>query len=294
MFRIVIFLGLLWAAPAWAEDVIGQVQFYTIQKGDVFVDIARRFDLGYNEIRAANATVDPWIPPVASKINLPLAHILPDAPRRGIVINLAEQRLYYFLANGEIRSFPIGVVKEGWTMPRDSGRIVGKRKNPTWIPPASIRAEHPELPESIAPGPNNPLGDYALDTSWTAIRIHGTNKPMGVGRRVTHGCIRLYPEDIAWLFNEIKIGAPVTIVNQPIKAGWRNGALYLQVHPRMEDANHVETYGQAPAPSNAVIPATLATVILIKAAGDQASRIDWDAVQTQVRKRDGLIYRVTR
>lgn len=294
MFRIVIFLGLLWASPSQAEDVIGQAQTYTIQKGDVFVVIARRFGLGYNEIRAANAAADPWIPPIGSIINLPLAHVLPDAPRRGIVINLPEQRLYYFLANGEIRSFPIGVEKEGWTTPRDTGRIVGKRKNPTWTPPASIRAERPDLPDSIPPGPNNPLGDYVLDTSWTAIRIHGTNKPMGVGRRVTHGCIRLYPEDIEWLFNNIDLNTPVTIVDQPIKAGWRDGALYLQVHPRLEDADFIETNGQPPALDNTVIPAALATIIILKAAGDQTSHIDWQAVETLVQKRDGLIHRITR
>jgi L,D-transpeptidase ErfK/SrfK len=283
----------LFAVKPAAGEMIGETRVYTIQADDVFVDIARKFDLGYNALRAANPGVDAWIPPVGQEITLPLAHILPDAPRHGIVINLAEQRLYYFAPGGEIRVFPVGVVRDGLTMPHGPGRIIAKRQHPTWIPPASVRKERPELPVSVPPGPDNPLGDYALYTSWTEIRIHGTNKPMGVGRRVSHGCIRLYPEDIKWLFEHSEIGTPVTVVDQPVKTSWQGEKLYLEVHPRMEDADEVEANGRTPALADNGNFLRLVRAEVIKVTENRTPPINWALVEILANTRDGLPHQVT-
>lgn len=285
-------MTLLATRPA-AANMVGKPQTYVIRKEDVFVDIARKYDLGYNALRAANPTIDPWVPRVGTRIILPTAHILPDAPHKGIVINLSEERIYYYASDKMVYTFPVGVVKEGLKMPRTPGRLVGKRAHPTWVPPPSVRKENPDLPRSIPPGPNNPLGDYALYANWPGIRLHGTNKPMGVGRRVSHGCIRLYPENIKWLFHHVKLGIPLAVVNQPVKLSWEPDGLYMEVNPRLQDADAVEDNGQPPALSGNDDFMNMAIAMVIKAQKENGPGINWKQVQRIIRARDGIPHKIT-
>jgi L,D-transpeptidase ErfK/SrfK len=168
-------------------------------------------------------------------------------------------------------------------MPLGETRVVGKRVNPVWGPPASIRAERPELPAAVPPGPDNPLGTHALDLGWTAHVIHGTNKPLGVGRRVSHGCIRMYPEDIKELFAAVAVGTRVAAVDQPVKVGWRENVLYVEVHPTPDQTDEIEIDGRfTPAPDGDVMARVTA------AADAWASRIDRQAVERAARERRGL------
>lgn len=239
----VLLLASLGVSPARAEpapDIIGTLSHYRTTDKDIMPDVALRFDVGFVELLAANPGVNTWRPKVGTRLVLPTEHILPEAPRHGIVVNLSDQRLYYFPGNGKVISYPIGTGQHGWRTPLGKTQIVRKRVDPTWVPPASIRAEHPNLPASIPPGPNNPLGKYALRLGWPGYEIHGTNRPYAIGRRATHGCIRLYPADIADLFHRVKVGTPVLVVNQPVKVGRRNGALYLEVHPTRQQIDEIE------------------------------------------------------
>ncbi len=221
-------------------DLIGRNRLHTVRAGEVLVDLALDYRVGYVELVAANPEVDPWLPGAGTELVIPGEHILPDAPRRGIVINLAELRLYHYAADGSVASMAIGIGTEAAQTPLGDTTVVGKRRNPTWWPPASIRAERPDLPASVPPGPDNPLGDRALDLGWPLYRIHGTNRPYGVGRRVSHGCIRLYAEDIAALFEAVAVGTPVRVVDQPIKLGWQEGRLFMEAHPTRRQIDEME------------------------------------------------------
>ncbi|HEY8540063.1 MAG TPA: L,D-transpeptidase family protein [Steroidobacteraceae bacterium] len=232
-----------WFDPE-TDDVVGELQVTRVQGEDTFSDIARRFNLGYEEIVRANPGVDPWLPGEGREIVLPTQFVLPQAPREGIVINLAQLRAYYFpkRKEGELQkviTHPIGIGRVGWSTPEGTTKVTAKAKNPTWYPPASVRKEHAEagdpLPAVVPPGPDNPLGTHMLKLGWPSYLIHGTNKPYGVGMRVSHGCIRMYPEDIATLFDLVPVGTKVTVVNQPFVFGWHKGALYVQAFPALED-----------------------------------------------------------
>ena len=192
--------------------VVGALQATIAREEDTLSDIARRFNLGYDEVVNANPGVDPWLPGAGRRIVLPTQFVLPDAPHDGIVVNLAALRLYYFpkAAKNEPRqvmTYPIGVGMVGWATPTGTTKIVSKRTDPFWTPPASVRKEHAAegdiLPARVPPGPDNPLGAFAMNLGWPSYLMHGTNKPAGVGMRASHGCIRLYPEDIATLFQDI-------------------------------------------------------------------------------------------
>jgi L,D-transpeptidase ErfK/SrfK len=222
-------------------------------------------------------------------VTLPTQYVLPTAPRRGIVINLPELRLYYFPPRGEPRSFPIGIGGEGKETPVGRTRVADRRAHPIWVPTKSEHAEDPDLPPAVGPGPDNPMGDYALYLGWKGYAIHGTNKPYSIGRRDSHGCIRLYPEDIEWLYREATIGTPVTVVNQPAKAGWSDGELYLEVHPTQQDADALEAAG-----ASRSTEAIDADDLLIKAAGADAARLDWYTIHLAETRRDGVVVRVTR
>jgi L,D-transpeptidase ErfK/SrfK len=226
------------------QDVVGVVQIVTAGKDDTLTDIARRFNVGYEEILRANPKVDPWLPGEGREIVVPSQFILPDAPRTGIVINIPAMRIYYYppVKHGErqvVLTHPIGIGKVGWRTPEGVTRIVRRQKDPTWRVPESVRKEHHENGEDlepvIGPGPDNPLGKYAFYLQWQSYLIHGTNKPAGVGLRSSHGCIRLYPEDIEQFFNLVPIGTEVRVVNQPFVFGWRDGQLYLQPYDVLED-----------------------------------------------------------
>lgn len=230
--------------PSKGNDVIGQTIQISAKYEDTFVALARRYSVGFDELRLANPDVDPWLPGEGTKIIIPRAHILPDAPRDGIVVNLAEMRVYYFPSKndeyaGKVFSYPISIGREGWGTPLGTTTIVRKKADPSWHPPASIRKEHAAkgdpLPTVVKAGPDNPLGQYAMYLGWPAYLMHGTNSPAGIGLRVSHGCLRMFPEDIAALFSMVGVGTKVTVVNQPYKFGWRNGTLYMQAHPPLAE-----------------------------------------------------------
>jgi L,D-transpeptidase ErfK/SrfK len=227
-------------------QVVGRPQKVLARHEDTFPDIARRFNLGYDELRAANPDVDPWLPGEGTEILLPTAHVIPDAPRVGVVINLPAMRLWWFGPADKdgrqtVITHPIGIGKLGWATPLGEFQVMSKAKDPTWHPPASVRREHEKagdpLPAVVPPGPDNPLGRHAIRLSNPVYLLHGTNKPAGVGMRVSHGCIRLYPEDIERLFDRLPTGTPVRMVDQPWQAGWQDGELLFEAHGNLEDGH---------------------------------------------------------
>jgi L,D-transpeptidase ErfK/SrfK len=230
------------------SDVVGYVQRTLVGPEDTLPDIARRFDVGYEEMLLANPGVDPWLPGVGREVVVPTEFVLPAAPREGVVVNIAAMRIFYFPPRKKgqpqlVYTHPIGIGRVGWQTPEGSTKIVARQKDPVWIPPKSVRDEHAadgeKLPAKIPAGPDNPLGQYMFRLGWPTYLIHGTNKPYGVGMRSSHGCIRLYPEDIAVFFDLVPVGTKVTIVNQPYLFGWRNGAPYLQAYAVLEDDTRV-------------------------------------------------------
>jgi L,D-transpeptidase ErfK/SrfK len=244
-----------------SDDVVGTLQVTKVSGEDTFSDIARRFNLGYEELVRANPGIDPWLPGEGREIVLPTQFVLPDAPREGLVINLAQLRTYYFPPHAEgepqtVITHPIGIGKVGWSTPEGTTKVTAKRKDPVWFPPASVRKEHKEagdpLPKKVPPGPDNPLGDRMMTLGWPSYLVHGTNKPYGVGMRSSHGCIRFYPEDITLLFDMIPVGTSVHVVNQPLVYGWEGDSLYVQVFPRLED-DHTEHPNAAHTLVNAAI-----------------------------------------
>ncbi|MBU6212262.1 MAG: L,D-transpeptidase family protein [Gammaproteobacteria bacterium] len=230
--------------PAEGSDLVGALQVTRAEHEDTFVDLARRFNVGYEELVRANPGVDPWLPREGREIVLPTQHLLPNAPRDGVVINLAAMRLYYFPKvtkgdNAIVYTFPIGIGRVGWATPIGTTRITRLAKNPTWRPGPGVRREHREngeiLPAVVPAGPDNPLGTRAMYLGWTGYLIHGTNKPAGVGLRSSHGCIRLFPEDVEFLYDLVGPGTKVTVVNQPFVFGWHEGQLLLQAFDVLED-----------------------------------------------------------
>ncbi len=228
------------------HDVIGENGSYTIQEGDNFLQLAQDLQVGWQELVDANPDIDPWIPHAGDIIVIPTQYVLPSI-REGIVINLAELRLYYFHPPAmpadeqrKVSTFAISVGKsDQWSTPLAATYISAKHKRPSWYPPESIRQEHEErndpLPRIVPPGPDNPLGDYSLRLALPGYLIHGTNVPEGIGMRVTHGCIRMHPIGIEKLFAEVTIKTPVNIINQAYKAGWMDDQLYLEAHSEIEE-----------------------------------------------------------
>ncbi len=219
--------------------MVGSLQWIIAYHEDTLPEIARQHGLGFDEIRQANPDVDPWLPGEGSRVLLPTRMILPGQ-REGLVLNVASRRLFHFDEQGVlVDTFAIGVGREGWATPTGQAKVRAKAKDPVWFVPASIRAEHAEagdpLPRRVGPGPDNPLGRYAIVLDMPGYLIHGTNKPYGVGMRVSHGCVRLYPEDIESLFPRVPVGAAVTILNEPISIAEFDGQLYLEAHPPFED-----------------------------------------------------------
>lgn len=252
------FLLLLAAAPAGAwhpraeEDsllvgqspapVIGENRRYFIGEGETLIQLARSMGLGYLGLVRANPHLDPWMPEKGQAVVLPYAAVLLDKPRSGITINLAEQRLYLIWEDDgfyRVRIYPVGTGKQGTDTPEGDFEVLQKVRAPTWRVPESVRAEDPEMPAYVPPGPENPLGDYWLRFTRRGHGIHGTNKPFGIGRRVSHGCIRLYAEDIKDLFSKVEVGTPVKVVYRPVKVGIRDGTLWLEIHP-----DFLERYGR--------------------------------------------------
>jgi L,D-transpeptidase ErfK/SrfK len=270
--------------PAAPTELIGTVRVHYVKEGETLLDIARDNRLGILEVMAANPDKDPWVPGKGSLIILPTYRILPDAPARGVIVNLAERRLYFFDdAAGEVLSLPIGIGREGFTTPLGSTKIVRKKAHPIWYPTAATKADSPELPDAVAAGPDNPLGDYALYLGWPTYAIHGTNKPWGVGRQVSRGCIRLYPEDIEFLFGRAAVGTPVTVVNQPVKFAWKDDRLFMEIHPSRDQLDALEQDGRFPPEA---MPGLME--MAQAALGDGPGRLDLAAIAHAERERRGV------
>lgn len=265
-------------SPATALEpgtLVGASFYQLIRAGDTLIELARRHGVGYGSLIQANPGVDPWQPPADTEILIPRGAILPYQAQAGITINLAEKRLY-LVRQGEERTlihfYPIGIGREGRDTPTGDQQIVTMITDPSWTPPPSLRAAQPALPAVIAPGPDNPLGDYWIGLSQEHIGVHGTNRPFGIGRQVSSGCIRLYPEHIRLLFQRVQLGMAVAIIDLPIKLGHKEGQLYLEAHP--DPANRV------PAPLTEI----LRQRDLIAAEAD----IDWQRVRHVLAQRTGV------
>ena len=264
------------------DDLVGAVQITVASQQDTLPDIARRFDVGYEEIVRANPGVDPWLPGAGRSVVVPTRFVLPDAPRQGIVINVAALRLYYFPPHkkGEpqiVYTHPIGIGKVGWSTPQGVTSVVSHVKDPIWRPSAALRKDHfndngEDLPAVVKPGPDNPLGKFELTLGWRSYLIHGTNKPYGVGLRSSHGCIRLYPEDIERIYAMVTNGTPVRVVNQPFLFGSHDQQLYLQAYSVLEDDARDWDHAQKKLLTHAL------SARLQKTLQATGSQIDWQSV----------------
>lgn len=233
------------------DNIVGQLASVETRDGDTLSDIARHYGLGYQELFEANPGIDPWVPEGGRRVILPLQFVLPEAARKGVVVNLATMRLYHFpsqSAENAVSTYPVGIGKEGRSTPTGNMSVVRKTEYPTWYPTENIRRDHAlkgdPLPTAVSAGPDNPLGDYAMYLSRPQYLIHGTNKPYSIGLRASNGCLRLYPEDIAALFPEVKTGAPVRVVNQPYLVGRKGGQVYLEAHAPYEELSQAKLKGE--------------------------------------------------
>lgn len=294
--------------PPAGNDVIGALTSIDARAEDTLLDIARRHGLGYEDIVRANPEVDPWLPGKGTRVVLPTRFVLPPGPRRGVVLNLAEYRLYYFPKPepGEpalVMTYPMSIGRMDWATPLGQARIVSKVERPTWYPPDSVREEHEAdgrpLSRTVPPGPDNPLGDFAMRLSLPGYLIHGTNRPAGVGMRVTHGCIRMFPEDIEFLFGQVRVDTPVRIINEPVKLGWDGDRLVMEVHrtldvsPVAADDNAAAVSIDADAGPEIVEPPmrsrlTALTVQFVAATNSRPGELDWDFAERLLERADGI------
>jgi L,D-transpeptidase ErfK/SrfK len=218
------------------QTMVGTIAAVNTRENDTLSDIARHFGLGYNDISKANPAIAPWTPEPGSRVILPLQFILPDAPHKGIILNLANMRLFYYPKQqpDKVYTYPVGIGRQGWNTPMGLTSIVAKKANPSWVVPASIHKEHTQkgdsLPKVVTAGPDNPLGLYAMRLGFPRYLIHGTNKPYGIGMQISHGCVQLYPEDIEVLFKKASVGMPVRIIHQPYLTAWHRDMLYLEAN----------------------------------------------------------------
>ncbi len=294
-------LGVAWLALAWdpvygsvyalpdnASTIVGEDSSVTTVYEDTLPDLAQRYSLGYYEIIRANPGVDVWIPGAGKHLTLPGRRILPPGPREGIVVNLPEHRLYFYPKprRGEepvVITYPVSIGKMDWRTPLGETRVVSKVRNPSWYPPESVRKEHAErgdpLPKVVPPGPDNPLGNFAmrLGVGSGSYLIHGTNNPVAVGMAVTHGCIRMYPEDVAALFPLVPVGTKVRLINEPVKVAWVAGQLLIEVHPP------VDAEGQSVEPDLQVLEP-----LLDQALGNDVAAIHWDLARDTLQAATGM------
>jgi len=214
-------------------SIIGKSSTLILKNDETLIELARAYDTGYNEIVDANRDIDPWVPGKGAKVVLPTSWLLPELIDNGIIINLAEMRLYYFFAVQEsryVKTYPLGIGRQGFNTPTGNYKITFKTKNPVWKIPEASRLANPDLPLYMPPGPENPLGGIWLQLSIDTYGIHGTNRPYGIGRRVSQGCIRLYPEDIKDLYSYVTPETVVKIIDEPIKVGTHMEHVYIEVH----------------------------------------------------------------
>jgi L,D-transpeptidase ErfK/SrfK len=295
--RWILACAALLAVPAWASvfplpadgsAVVGDDSSVTTVYEDTLPDLAHRFSLGFYEIIRANPGVDVWIPGAGRQITLPGRRILPPGPREGIIVNIPEHRLYYYPKpkpheQPVVITYPVSIGKMDWRTPLGDTTVIAKIKHPAWYPPESIRKEHAAngdpIPKVVPPGPDNPLGDFALRLAagHGEYMIHGTNNPTAVGMAVTHGCIRMYPEDVAALFALIPVGTKVRLVNEPVKVAWVGGQLFIEAHPP------VDAEGQSIEPD-----LNLLSGLLDKALGNDTAAIHWDLARDTLQAATGM------
>ncbi len=302
----------IYELPPPGHDVIGAVSTIIARHEDTLVDIARRHGLGYQDIVRANPNVNVWVPGEGTEVVLPTRYVLPPGPRQGVVLNLAEYRLYFFpeVEAGEtayVLTYPISIGRMDWETPLGLTKVISKVRNPSWYVPKSVLEEHAAegrpLPRIVPPGPDNPLGEYAMRLGLPGYLIHGTNRPAGVGMRVTHGCVRMFPEDIEYLFGRIDLNTRVRIINEPVKMGWDGDQLVMEVHPLLEvaaaetdeDALLTEQVAESEvvdAADDAVVfprdPLTYVTQQFIATTGERAGQLDWNLAEQIVERSDGI------
>ena len=280
------------------DSIVGKLDSAVVGRDTTLLDIAREYGFGYQDLKLLNPTIDTWMPEDGELVQLPSKFILPNVEREGIVLNIPEMRLYYFPTHkkgepNKIYTYPLGIGREGWATPYEQTRIIGKKEHPDWRPPESIRQEHESagdpLPEVVKAGPDNPLGDHALRLGLPAYLIHGTNKPWGIGMRVSHGCIRLYPEDIAELFDKVKVGTPVNIINNPYKIGKADGVLYLEVHPPLTIGIKDE-YGDVIESVDDEVVGNFSQIIemIVASTNENEYLIDWDTAKIVSNETKGI------
>jgi L,D-transpeptidase ErfK/SrfK len=295
----------LFELPPDGNDVVGALTVVTARADETLLDIARRHGLGYEDIVRANPDVDTWLPGEGTEVLLPTRYVLPPGVRKGVVLNLAEYRLYYFpqARDGEpaiVMTYPMSIGRMDWETPLGAASIVSKVKNPAWYPPESVREEHAAdgdpLPRIVPPGPENPLGEFAMRLSLPGYLIHSTNRPAGVGMRVTHGCIRMFPEDIRFLFDQVSVNTPVRIINEPVKVGWYGDELVMEVHRTLDVAPIESDSGEI---TSAVLPEdilmqpernilTALTEQFVAATNTRAGELDWERAEALLERADGI------
>jgi L,D-transpeptidase ErfK/SrfK len=319
---LTLIFGAFWAATTRAEiyelppegfDVVGALSTVTARHEDTLVDIARRHGLGYEDVVRANPGVNVWVPGEGTEVILPTRFVLPSGSRRGVVLNLAEYRMYYFPEPREgepayVMTYPISIGRMDWETPLGLTRVISKVRNPSWYPPESVREEHAAdgnpLPRIVPPGPDNPLGKYAMRLGLPGYLIHSTNRPAGVGMRVTHGCIRMFPEDIEYLFGQVGIDTPVRIINEPVKIGWDGDRLVMEAHPVLEVATPVDEAAAGDEveadtnDSNEVVvdevdfvardPLAYVIEQFVAATGVRPGELDWHLAEELVDRADGI------
>jgi len=299
----------IYELPPPGYDVIGAVSTIAARNEDTLVDIARRHGLGYQDIVRANPEVNVWVPGEGTEVILPTQYVLPPGPREGVILNLAEYRLYYFpkVKEGEtayVMTYPISIGRMDWETPLGKTSVISKVRNPSWYVPQSVLDEHMAdgnpLPRIVPPGPDNPLGEYAMRLGLPGYLIHGTNRPAGVGMRVTHGCVRMFPEDIEFLFGKIDLNTTVRIINEPIKMGWSGNDLVMEVHPVLEvvvpevarEAVDETTGENTEVVLDIVVetkdPLTYVTEQFIETTAERAGQLDWQLVEQLVNRSEGI------
>ena len=295
--------------PPEGNDVIGEISTVVATYEDTLVDIARRHGLGYQDIVRANPNVNVWVPGEGTEVILPNRFILPPGPRTGLVLNLAEYRMYYFPKPKEgqpakVHTYPMSIGRMDWETPLGRTQIVAMARDPAWYPPQSVREEHAAdgdpLPRIVPPGPENPLGTRAMRLGLPGYLIHGTNRPAGVGMRVSHGCVRMFPEDIEFLFDRIPLKTAVRIINVPVKLGWDGDVLVAEVHHLLEEPQRlpeesVENIESMDADVElpeveffSKDPLTHVTEQFIAATAERAGQLDWDIIEALVERSDGI------
>jgi L,D-transpeptidase ErfK/SrfK len=270
--------------PEGTDSIVGEIRVVQSSGDNTLLDIARHFDVGYDEITLANPDIDVWLPKPDQRIVVPTQFILPPKPWTGVIINIPQRRLFYFLPvkKGEtpkVLTLPVGIAREDWETPLGLSFIKSKQKDPAWFVPKSIRKEHldsegVELPEYFPPGPNNPMGMLAVETGFRSIFVHGTNRPWGVGMRVSHGCLHLYPEDASAFFDAVVVKAPLRVINEPVLIGRRGAELRVAMY------RPVIEYGPPPSRMTLAAIAFMPYLQEMKAAALPTYDVDWARLQS--------------